>query len=254
MNEDTTRLLKAVYESTFRTVRTALPSPPAPPEALEIAAAALRHVEGTVDGFRQLAGAATVCRAGCSYCCWMRIDVLAHEVLLIARHARQHASPEELSALQERAEAQRALAAVLSFEENQRQQRPCVLLKDGCCSVYTARPSACRRYFSLSLEDCELLWRDSHAEASPQHPLVAEAGRYAAGGVRNALVHAGFDAYSYDLPSALVEALADPECEQRWLRGEKAFSRAAESKFPPGTSQEEALTKLKASLARSCVI
>jgi polyhydroxybutyrate depolymerase len=93
------------------------------------------------------------------------------------------------------------------------------------------------------------LWKGDLVEEAIQHPLISETGRFAAAAVHQVFVKQGYDGYSYDLPLALAEGLEDPECEGRWLRKEKAFSAAAESKTPAGFSQSEALAGLRASLA-----
>ncbi len=249
MNATTRQFCQAVYDSTFNAVGVLLEGRHSGGELLDGVALALRHVEGSVEGFRQMTGVEVACRAGCSLCCWLTIDARAHEVLLLARQVRRDFSPARLAAVQAEAGARRRARSETPPDAPPPARQPCVLLRDdGWCSVYEARPSGCRRYLSLSLAECRRLWEDDTAEAAPQHPLIAEAGRFAAGGMHNALVKAGFDGYYYDLPSALAEALEDPaDCEARWLRREKVFSRSAETSTP-GFSQDEAVARLKASL------
>ena len=239
----------AVYESTRRTVAAAWPMPERKAALLELVSAALTHLEGTVDGFRQLSGAGVDCQKGCSFCCWLRIDVQAHEVFLILQHIESAWSTEELAALRADARITREALTGLDFTGREAMQRPCLLLRDGLCSVYDVRPAACRRYLSGSVAACESLWKGDPTDREIQHPLLAETGRYAATAVHNTFVEKGYDGYSYDLPLALAEGLEDPECEAHWLKKEKAFSAGAESKTPPGFSQSEALAGLRASLA-----
>ena len=230
-------IAQAVHESTRRSVAARWPREEGAEALLEVAAGAAGHVEETVEGFRQLAGAKVDCAEGCSFCCWLRVDVRAHEVFLIVRRLRAERSEEALAALL--GAARRAGGGG---------ERPCVLREGGKCSIYAVRPMACRRYLSGSVEACEARWRGELGEVEIQHPLLAEVGRGAATAVHQGFIEAGYDGYSYDLGLALAEGLADPACEERWLGREKAFSEAAESPTPPGFSQGEALAGLKAAL------
>ena len=73
---------QAVYESTRRTMEGAWPLPATEAGLLELVSAALIHVEGTVEGFRQLGEVSVDCQKGCSFCCWLRIDVRAQRPVL----------------------------------------------------------------------------------------------------------------------------------------------------------------------------
>lgn len=247
MSPDARQLCRAAYESTFRAVSGALGAH----DPLQVAAGAARHVEQTVEGFRQLTGAAIDCRAGCSFCCWLRIDARAHEVLLIARFLKNEtATTPHPGGLEARIQAAAEKVAGLSYDERQAMQQPCALLDHaGCCSVYEARPLACRRYLSVSVEACSAIWQGEPPEVEPEHPMIAEPGRYAANGAHNAFIAQGYDGYQYELMAALREALADPECEARWRLKQPAFSEAARSSTPAGFSQDEALAQLRAALA-----
>jgi len=237
---------QAVYESTYRTIGAALRRG----DPLAVAAGALRHLDETIAGFRQMTGAAVSCRAGCSFCCWMRIDVRAHEVLVICRHLQSDSQAASREALATRIRAAAARVAGVGYVERQEVHQPCALLDHaGCCSVYAARPAACRRYFSLSLDACESIWNGDAPDTEPEHPMIAEPGRFAANGLHNAFIAAGYDGYSYDLMAALAEAIDDPECEARWRLKEPVFSVRARSSVPDGFSQDAALARLRAELA-----
>ncbi len=243
------QLCHAVHQSTRQTVEAAWPAEPSASALLDWTAAALNHVGGTIAGFCQVSRAEIDCRAGCSFCCWLQIDVRAHEVLLITRHL-QAAMPES-GRLALAAGARRTAAELRSMDDGarRREQRPCLLLKDGLCSVYEWRPAACRRYVSGSVAACEAQWKGEAVEEGIQYPLIAETGRAAAAAVHQTFVREGYDGYSYNLPVALAEALDDPTAADRWLRKEKVFSAEAESRTPAGFSQTQALTGLRAALA-----
>ncbi len=250
MSGTSEQLGHAVYESTRRSVEKAWPEVASAENLLGMVASALAHLGGTVEGFRQLSGADMACKSGCSFCCWLRIDVRAHEVFLILKELKASRTASEMMALRSSAADVQASLTGLDLAQRDAVQRPCLLLRDGLCSVYDVRPAPCRRYLSASVAACEALWNGQPLDADIQHPVIAGMGRYAATALHNTFVKNGYDGYSYDLPMALAEALENPDCEARWLAGEKAFSKAAESKTPPEFSQDAALAGLRASLRK----
>lgn len=88
------------------------------------------------------AGRALACGPGCDTCCRQPIPVTPLEFLLMRAHMRLRLD----AATRFRLEAQ--LAAQVAAEPDAL-RRPCPFLLDGSCSVYAARPLACRRYLVL---------------------------------------------------------------------------------------------------------
>ena len=178
------------------------------------------------------------CAAGCHFCCWLRIDVRAHDVFLLVRELRR----------QHDAAGLEALVAKVDHAAQHPGTVPCPLLGEGGkCSVYSARPATCRRYFSNSAEACRTVQQGGVPEPF-EYGFLNEMGRWTAMGTSNALIAAGYDGYVYRLNEALHEALTDPACEQRWLAREKAFSAAAESPLPGGGSQAPIIERLRREL------
>ena len=111
-------------------------------------------------------GAAVACRAGCSHCCHQPIGITPHEALVVARYLKDAGRADR--ALRRRLSAHTARAGV-----------PCPLLDaSGSCSVYPARPRACRAWFSTDVAACRA------SPAPGPHVIVtglAEARAMAAG-------------------------------------------------------------------------
>ena len=178
------------------------------------------------------------CAAGCSFCCWLRIDVRAHDVFLLVRELRSQLDAAGLENLISRVDHAREHPGTV----------PCPLLGEGGkCSVYTARPATCRRYFSNSVDACRTVQQGGQPEPF-EYGFLNEMGRWTAMGTSNALIAAGYDGYVYKLNAALYEALTDPSCEQRWVAREKAFSVEAESPLPSGGSQTMVVERLRREL------
>jgi Fe-S-cluster containining protein len=155
------------------------------------------------------------CAPGCSFCCYLPVDVLAPEAFRIAAHLMQTRPPGELADLVYRlgAHAQHDFGA-----------RPCVFLANGRCSIYEVRPMVCRSYNSLSKERCEAFYHDASVDLKGTKDCVA--GRLADAmeeGVIAGLNALGLDAQWYELPSAVLRALETTDGPARWAQGEAVF-------------------------------
>ena len=100
------------------------------------------------------ARAMVACRAGCDACCHVPVGVQAHEVLIAAHYVQTHFSPSDLEALIARAAAHRETFAGRSNFDRTALKTPCVLLREGNCSIYEARPEACRSHHGNNAEAC----------------------------------------------------------------------------------------------------
>jgi Fe-S-cluster containining protein len=152
------------------------------------------------------------CAPGCSFCCYLPVDVLAPEAFRIAAHLKQTRSPEQLGAVVYRLGA---------YSQDDFGTRPCVFLTDGRCSIYEVRPMVCRAYNSLSRERCEAYYHDASVDLRGTKDRVA--GRLAEAmedGVVAGLGVLGLDAQWYELPSAVLRALDTTDGPARWARGE----------------------------------
>ena len=91
-------------------------------------------------------GAQVACKAGCTYCCHNVVMATAPEIFLaVGELARAHDAG-FIAGVAGRCDA---VAATAGMRRN-----PCPLLHDNLCSVYTARPSVCRKHSSFSVDAC----------------------------------------------------------------------------------------------------
>jgi Fe-S-cluster containining protein len=169
------------------------------------------------------ARASVACRAGCGTCCHVPVGVQAHEVLLAAEYLQTRFSPEDLVAVIGRLAVHRAAFAGKTMDERADLKLPCSLLRDGNCSIYEARPEACRSHHSHNLAGCR-----SNLESGVDlvDVLIPEIrGRMFAVmlAIDQAAAEAGFDGRAYDFGSALHEALTDSMGAVRWTQRQPAF-------------------------------
>lgn len=192
-------------------------------QALATVAAAFERFDRAFDSAPAAARASVACRAGCDTCCHERVAVQAHEVLIAAEHVQRHFSPAELEALIARAARHRAAFVARDPAEAAPPRTPCVLLRDGNCSIYTARPEACRAHHSNDAAACRTNLEQGN-EAIDVHVRGVRGRMFAVMlGIDQAVEAEGFDDRAYDFGSALHAALTDSLCAVRWQRREAAF-------------------------------
>ena len=165
------------------------------------------------------------CARGCSYCCHLRVEIRPHEAFVLAHHIQTKFSPEQRARVLRRIEGNLERIAPLSRDQHVRAGIPCALLDDDACSVYAARPAACRKYHSVSVAVCRAAFDDTAAPliGEIEHEQVRLAGNAVALGYAKGLEEAGYDGALYELHYALHRALNDPKAERRYRHGKKAF-------------------------------
>ena len=107
---------------------------------------------------RALAPAAA-CRKGCSHCCHIPVAISDIEATFIGRHTgRTPASPSGAMKLQDVSELDEQ-GRGLAMARLRPDQSPCPFLEDGACTIYEARPMACRTLFNLDDDSllCQLV-------------------------------------------------------------------------------------------------
>ena len=214
---------EALYDRTMASVLNRLGKTRNPADLLGVLRQAHKGFDRAYAAAPAAARAAVACRAGCGTCCHVPVGVQAHEVLLAAEFIQGHFSPTELEAVIARFAAHRAAFAGRSMEERAALKIPCALLRDNSCSIYEARPEACRSHHSRNLDGCR-----SNLETGIDivDVLIPEIrGRMFAVmlGIDQAATEAGFDDRAYDFGSAMHEALTDSLCAVRWMQRQAAF-------------------------------
>jgi len=102
----------------------------------------LAAIQRFVDEYVALYGDIS-CKKGCSHCCHLNVQLSEDEALLIAEYCKESHIPIDRS----------YLLMQLSVSKEEIWKYPfsaCVFLKDGLCSIYEVRPSACRCFMVVS--------------------------------------------------------------------------------------------------------
>lgn len=165
------------------------------------------------------------CRAGCDFCCHLRVMATAPEVFALLDYLISQLDEADFEAFEQRLEATDRKLRAMPADKILRTNIPCPVLVEGRCSGYPARPLNCRSYHSTSREACEESF--NHPEdldrGHPQIRALAQVHQGSQAGYLSSLERAGYDARQYELVTALAEALRDPDARRRMEDGEPVF-------------------------------
>jgi Fe-S-cluster containining protein len=222
---------------TANTARAVLRSAPNLERTVELARTAMAATSRLADALLARAPAGAVaCRAGCDHCCHQPVGLTPPEALAIAAHLRQSLASEELAVVAARLALRARETRGLSSAERFSPAHPCPFLDHGQCSIYEARPLACRGMNSLDAAECKTRLRDPDARAaflahgsggrSFMEPI--RAFHAVSAGLQLSLSELyGLDMRPLELTAALDALLNGPESTiARWLSGEHSFEAA----------------------------
>lgn len=200
--------------------------------------------EAVIDFYRRLDAAVSkaveessvkpACRAGCSFCCYYKVEARAVEVLAIRDYVLAKLKPEQIRAIVEQANRNVVEAKTLTHVEHLATNQRCPFLINDQCVVYPVRPSKCRNFHAADIQGCKESYEQPTNLSIPNSyiPAVFDAANGITQGFEGATEHAGFDPRVYDLNSAFLEALKNPKASKRLRSGKKAFLSATIVQVP----------------------
>lgn len=166
--------------------------------------------------------AEVACRPGCAYCCHYKVVAHAVEIIAIRQYVLARLPAAEIKGLLERVKRNAVQAHGLSREDHLMLNQPCAFLLDGKCAVYPVRPLRCRSYHAREVAGCKHLHEHPQDMSTPTSfiPEVFNATYGMSEGFHRAIAEAGLDARIYDLSSAFLHVMKQPEALKR-LKGKK---------------------------------
>ena len=166
------------------------------------------------------------CASGCDFCCYSQVSIIPLEALLMDGFVKAQFSSNQIFALRGRIDRSCAMAAGKSFEQihAMKNDRPCVFLESGRCSVYQVRPSICRSWNSFDAGAC----RTAYGSRDPEAGIASSPARnFVFGTARNLFQQISRDLeLQYDtllLSDAMSDCFLSGDPLDQWSRGELIF-------------------------------
>src|SRR5262249_52969815 len=128
------------------------------------------HLEATLSQAKGL-GAPIACKAGCSFCCHLRVTITPYEAVALFRYLRSQIPAEQAKIIESKVLANADLIGSMTETEHRSRRIPCAFLVDDHCSAYSARPAVCAEYHSLERTACEDSYKDP-ADLSERIPVL----------------------------------------------------------------------------------
>jgi Fe-S-cluster containining protein len=152
---------------------------------------------------RQKMGVA--CHKGCHWCCHQAVYANSYELHFLSEKIKTRFPSDKISKWIEAAETKYTATSQMNEVEVSKYKAPCPLLENGACSVYEARPMACRIYLSTRLETCMEFYH--HPENEHNYPALIDfplkAGRMMNEGFMAALKENGIETAEFRLEEGL---------------------------------------------------
>ena len=140
--------------------------------AIESLYAAIYSLNDSVIALASRQNSEVACFKGCHWCCHQAVFANSYELHFLSEKIKTNFTKEELSGIIERTEAKYNMTSKLNDEEVLKFKSPCPLLRDGACSIYEARPMACRIYLSTKLQTCLEFYH--HPENETNYPALID--------------------------------------------------------------------------------
>jgi Fe-S-cluster containining protein len=183
-----------------------------------------RRMEATFSHVKAEGAPAIACRAGCSFCCHIPVEIVAHEAIALYDYLQTRLPQDVKAAVTERLLANAEGIGAMTKEEHLATNVQCAFLIDEKCSVYESRPLACASHHSLDVSRCEDSYKhpevpDGDAPGIPKiFELVAIDGAMKAG-VLEALPAVKLNNETLELNTAVAALVRDPSSIARWGSG-----------------------------------
>ena len=197
-------------------------------DPLRAVTASYRRHERTFEDTVAESGAQLACKAGCAWCCHFKVDVRADEAWAIADFVRTRLDAPARARAVAAAERNAAVIRTLTPAQHLATNLACCFLVDGGCSIYPARPFACRNHHSTDVSACVAQYESPGRTDIPDTSvalLKARCGGHREGR-QSAVLHSGLDVHAYDLTTAFLEAMANPGMPKRLRQGKRALIEA----------------------------
>jgi Fe-S-cluster containining protein len=177
--------------------------------AIESLYSAIDGLNDSIIALAQRQNIKVACFKGCHWCCHQAVFANSYELHFLSEKIKTNFNIATVTSFINKANEKHAITSKLDEEQILKYKSPCPLLADGACTVYAARPMACRIYLSTKLETCLEFFH--HPENGSNFPALIDfplrAGRMLNEGFMAALKKYGIETAEFKLEEGLSIAL-----------------------------------------------
>lgn len=165
------------------------------------------------------------CRKGCYHCCYQTVFALPFEVLALSHFIKNNFTDREIREIKDNTSRKNGITEKMSARQFLHHKSPCPLLREGACTVYEARPMACRTYISSSKESCITEYNNpSDLNIFPDlYEFPIYAGRMINEGICSYLTQKQTYPVEWQIESMLLTAFERKDAFECWIKGENVF-------------------------------
>jgi Fe-S-cluster containining protein len=195
---------------------------------IEMARNVYEYIETFTEQFLEECGignSKVYCKKGCAYCCHQSVFVLPHEAFYLFIYLKTICNKETLDDLKNKILEKNVITSVMDFKSILRNTKPCPFLENNICSVYEARPMACRLFQSMDVRSC-IVERNNPTEMDKYarlYELPLRVGRMMNEGIGAYFTENGLKTTEWIIESSMSLLFNDNKLMFRWLKGEEAF-------------------------------
>jgi Fe-S-cluster containining protein len=185
-----------------------------------LVAKADRSFDATFDQLRQK-GARVACKAGCSFCCHLRVTVTAPEAIALFHYLRSEIPASLAQEIEARVLANADRIAQMTDQQHLSANVRCAFLVNGACSAYRARPLACALHHSLDVDACEDLYQNpaDYSVGIRKLKVIEETRAATHAGMQQALKGLGLSDQPMELHTAVAAVLRKQTLIAEWRSG-----------------------------------
>ncbi len=165
------------------------------------------------------------CKESCHSCSTQAVFINPREALYILKYIKSNFNDKEFSELKSLVSKKQKNTKDLSLKEQLTYKEDCPFLKDRNCSIYSARPMACRIYLSMSLASCKAYYYnpESKNKYAKLYDFPLHAGRMLNEGIASYLREKNIIVPAFNLESGMNYFLQSDNSDALWLKGDKNF-------------------------------
>ena len=220
---DAREIRRIFYRDGYRLAHACLDQELAPANLSAAVSQLYRAVDELLESFMKRSaseGVAADCKKGCSWCCYQEVYAVTHELIYLHDYIAKQGNAEREGEVLERAREKARLTEGRTEEEQLKVRAACPFLEEGSCTVYEARPMACRIYLSSSVGSCRT--NHDHPENGNSFPELFEfplnAGRMLNEGFVSYLKQRGLRSVEWPLEQGYLLQVSRGSNWEGWIR------------------------------------